>query len=92
MALSSYLPLRSTLQAEVAGAANAQARDLRIFMAHGKWDPMLPMPMGASSRDALMALGYTVEWFEYDMPHAVCPQEIADISGWIAACYSDVTA
>jgi predicted esterase len=24
-----------------------------------------------------------VEWHEYDMPHAVCPEEIAAIGQWL---------
>ena len=36
---------------------------------------------------AFEALGYTVDWFEYPMPHAVCPEEIADISRWLTLCF-----
>ncbi|HRO61511.1 MAG TPA: carboxylesterase, partial [Burkholderiaceae bacterium] len=36
------------------------------------------------SRDALEALGYAVEWHAYPMAHAVCPQEVVAISGWLA--------
>jgi phospholipase/carboxylesterase len=31
----------------------------------------------------LQGLGYAVQWQEYPMPHAVCPQEIVDISRWL---------
>jgi phospholipase/carboxylesterase len=24
-----------------------------------------------------------VEWHEYPMPHAVCPEEIADVGAWL---------
>jgi phospholipase/carboxylesterase len=87
MALSTYLPLRSSLQREVVEADSAQPTSLRIFMAHGTSDPMLPVQLGESSRDALQAIGYSVEWFEYPMQHAVCPQEIADISVWLQGCF-----
>ena len=90
MALSTYLPLRSTVQNEVADSATAQAKSLPIFMAHGTSDPMLPMHLGTSSRDAMEALGYSVKWFDYPMPHAVCPQEIADISAWLAGCFEKI--
>ena len=88
MALSTYLPLRSTVQVEIADSPTAQPKSLRIFMAHGRSDPMLPMHLGTSSRDAVEELGYSVEWFDYPMPHAVCPQEIADISTWLVACFA----
>jgi len=81
MALSTYLPLADTLAAE-ASAAN---RDLPIFMAHGKHDPVVVPARASSSRDTLQILGYAVQWREYPMPHAVCPQEIVDISRWLCA-------
>jgi phospholipase/carboxylesterase len=31
----------------------------------------------------LLELGYPVTWREYPMPHAVCPEEIADIAAWL---------
>ncbi len=79
MALSTYLPLADMLAAE-ASAAN---RDLPIFMAHGKHDPVVVPARAGSSRDTLQGLGYAVQWQEYPMPHAVCPQEIVDISRWL---------
>jgi len=83
MALSSYLPL----QKQIASTGGDQSKQLRIFMGHGSFDPVLPMPLGAAARDLLESLGYTVEWFEYAMPHAVCPQEIDDIGRWLTACF-----
>jgi phospholipase/carboxylesterase len=79
MALSTYLPLREKLEKEKAAANN----DLPIFMAHGSQDPMIPMARALQSRDALLALGYPVEWRDYPMPHSVCPEEIADISAFL---------
>lgn len=80
LALSTYLPLRESLATE-GSAAN---RDLPILMCHGVQDPVLPLALGEASRDALEAAGYGVEWKTYPMPHAVCPEEIADISTWLA--------
>ncbi|HEY8068271.1 MAG TPA: alpha/beta fold hydrolase [Burkholderiales bacterium] len=79
MALSTYLPLSKFLEKERA-AANS---DLPVFMAHGSYDPMIPMARAQQSRDALQALGYAVEWREYPMPHSVCPEEIADIAAFL---------
>jgi len=79
MALSTYLPLSETLEEERA-AANS---DLRIFMAHGQYDNMIPMDRATRSRDALLALGYAVAWRQYPMPHSVCPEEIADIAAFL---------
>ena len=79
MALSTYLPLSKTLEKERA----AENSDLPIFMAHGAYDNMIPLDRAARSRDALLALGYTVEWHEYPMQHSVCPEEIADIAAFL---------
>ncbi|HKL64344.1 MAG TPA: alpha/beta fold hydrolase [Woeseiaceae bacterium] len=81
IALSTWMPLGETLAVE-ASAAN---RDLPVFMAHGRQDPMVPVGLGEQTREALSAAGYPVEWHTYEMPHAVCPAEIADISAWLQA-------
>lgn len=81
LALSTYLPLRDSVAAEIS-AAN---RNVPILMCHGVYDPMLPVQLGELSRDALTALGYNVEWRTYPMEHQVCAAEIADISRWLQA-------
>lgn len=83
MALSTWLPLGETLQQEVAANARAQSRELPLFLAHGTFDPMLPIDLGHESRAALESLGFSVEWREYPMAHAVCAEEIADIRAWL---------
>ena len=35
------------------------------------------------SRKALEAMGYTVQWHTYPMPHSVHPKEVADISAFL---------
>ena len=79
MALSTYLPLAESLPQEAAPANKATP----IFMAHGTYDPLVPLMMGAGSMTLLTGLGYTVEWRQYPMPHSVCPQEIQDIGAWL---------
>lgn len=79
LALSGYLPLAASTAAE-RSAAN---RDLPIFQAHGERDGVIPIARAIQSRDALVALGYPVEWHAYAMEHSVCPEEIADIGGWL---------
>jgi phospholipase/carboxylesterase len=79
LVLSSYLTMRDTLASEAA-PANAQ---VPIFMAHGQYDPMLPMALGEHSRAALEEQGYRVEWRAYPMAHQVCLEEIRDIGAWL---------
>jgi phospholipase/carboxylesterase len=79
MALSTYLPLRESL-AEEASPAN---RNIPILMCHGLRDGIVPAELGRSSRDALQAAGYAVEWQSYPMEHQVCMEEVVDISRWL---------
>ena len=89
MALSTYLPLHDSLDEEVFAEDIGADRTLPIFMAHGSFDPMLPMVLGEKSRDRLKAAGYQVEWHDYPMAHAVCAEEIADIRHWLEAIYAN---
>jgi phospholipase/carboxylesterase len=75
MALSCYLPMESTLLAE----RSAENQATPIFMAHGQFDNVVGMVMGARSRDYLKAEGYSVEWHDYPMAHSVSAEEVADI-------------
>jgi phospholipase/carboxylesterase len=80
MALSTYLPLAGKLAAERSEAN----RDVPLFMAHGRYDDLIPLGRAQASRDALKALGYSIEWHDYPMPHSVCAPEIADVSAFLS--------
>ncbi len=80
VALSCYVPVANALDAE----AHPANRATPIFMAHGTEDPVVPFRLGRRSRDLLVGMGYKIDWHEYPMPHAVCPEEIADIASWLA--------
>ncbi len=79
MALSTYVPIAATLEAE----RNAANGDVPIFMAHGTQDPVIPLAHAQASRELLGRLGYPVEWHEYPMPHSVAPAELRDIGAWL---------
>jgi phospholipase/carboxylesterase len=79
MALSTYLPLGESLPAE----ASAVNKDTPVFMAHGLFDPVVPLMMGAGSMTFLAGLGYPVAWHQYPMQHSVCQQEIQDMGAWL---------
>jgi len=79
MALSCYVPIAASLASERA-AANG---DVPIFMAHGLYDPIIPVRLARESRDLLAQLGYGVEWHEYPMEHSVAPEEVDAIGAWL---------
>lgn len=79
LALSTYLPLVASAPDEM----QAGTRATPVFMGHGRSDPVIPFSLGASSREALLDFGYTVEWHEYAMQHSVCEEELRDIETWL---------
>jgi phospholipase/carboxylesterase len=87
LALSTYLPLQSSIDAEVVSNAAAQTRDLPIFLAHGTFDPMLPMALGQHTLEVLTAAGYSAQWHDYPMAHAVCAEEIVHIRDWLLTIF-----
>ena len=80
LALSCYLPVANTLDAELSPAN----RDVPIFWAHGLHDPMIPQAMAEQGRAQLGELGYRIDWHQYPIPHSVSAEEIADVARWLA--------
>lgn len=77
--MSGYLPLADTTAAE----HTAASLKTPIFMAHGTRDGVVVLPRAIASRDALAAMGYSVEWHDYVMEHSVCPQEVLDLEAFL---------
>lgn len=90
MALSTYMPMPKYLQAEVIDKPDCGDLSLPIFMAHGSFDPVLPMALGRASADLLIDSGFEVQWHDYPMAHAVCAEEINDIRDWLLSAYAGV--
>lgn len=82
LALSTWLPLPAATDGHGADTS------LPVFMAHGRFDPMIPMQFGRLSADRLIEAGFDVEWHDYPMAHAVCPDEIVDIRRWLLSVYT----
>ena len=79
MALSTYVPLADTLEAEIA----AENRDVPIFMAHGRDDAVIPCDFARTSHALLCKLGLPVEWHDYPADHTVTMDELRDIQDWL---------
>jgi phospholipase/carboxylesterase len=80
VALSTYLPLHTTLSAE----KSAASKGLPIFLAHGSGDQVIPIEVAEASRRALEREGYTVDWHVYPMAHSVCVEEVHAIADWLS--------
>lgn len=75
LALSTYLPCPEMLAAE----RSVAMRDAPIFLAHGSYDPIVPLALARDSERRLRELDYQPVFREYPMPHSVCGPEVQDI-------------
>ncbi len=71
------------LEHRKADEAPANHPDVPIFMAHGTEDTVIEPEEGRASAEALRQRGFTVDFHEYPMPHAVCPEELQALLTWI---------
>ena len=78
LALSTYLNDFDKTQAEMSDENLA----IPIMQAHGRYDQVIPIVRGAASRENLIRLGLDVRWFDYQMAHEVCREEINDITAF----------
>lgn len=79
LALSTYLPLKTKLAAEM----NAVNAHIPILMAHGVHDDVISLEMCKISLNTLKDHHFSVQWHEYNMAHSVCIEEISDIRGFL---------
>ena len=82
--LSTYLPMHWTVDDE----SHAANRATPVFMAHGTMDPLVSCAAGETTRDFLVGRGYSVEWQDYPMAHAVCPEEVTHIRSWMTGVFT----
>jgi len=55
-----------------------------VLCLHGSRDDVVPMAMGRAAFQTLQVAGVTAAWHDYPMGHEVLPEEIRDISAWLA--------
>jgi phospholipase/carboxylesterase len=59
-------------------------KGLRVFLAHGTLDPLIPVQVGRATRDLLAKLGAKVAYREYPMGHMICAEELEDARNFLA--------
>jgi len=79
MALSTYLALPDSLDDEI----NENMTETPVFMAHGRQDDVVSYEYGYDSKEQLEGHDVPVAWYEYDMGHSVCLEEINHIRQWL---------
>jgi phospholipase/carboxylesterase len=83
-ALAGYA-LLSGFDPEPSPAAGAVRPGVPAFVAHGTADALLPVALGRALRDRLTAAGAVVTYAEYPMAHAICDDELAELTRWLGA-------
>ncbi|TXH76070.1 MAG: alpha/beta hydrolase [Lysobacteraceae bacterium] len=83
IALSTYLPAPHKAEAALASGAERQP----LFMAHGRFDPVVPYQAGQQSATLLQRLGFAIDWRQYPMAHQVCQEEIHDLGHWMDSLF-----
>lgn len=84
MALSTWLPADEGLDLRLSSANLATP----IFYGHGTQDPVVPLLLGAQTRNWLTQQGCVVSWHTYPMPHTVSMEEIVHIRAWLISVLS----
>ncbi|WP_068546112.1 alpha/beta hydrolase [Thalassotalea crassostreae] len=77
MAMSTYFATKDSVEVSAANAS------LDTLVMHGSQDPVVPPSLGEQLVNALKQKGFTPAFKSYPMPHAVCQEQIADISAWL---------
>lgn len=81
VALSCYLPKMKTFD----DWRMPDNQETSIFMAHGHYDPVLPIQLAQMSLDCLRNANYSIAWHDYPMGHQVCDEEIEALKMHILA-------
>jgi phospholipase/carboxylesterase len=79
MALSTYLPLKTSLEKE----KTLLNQHIPLFMAHGTSDNVIAFSTNHLSVELLKAQHYSINFHEYPMAHTVSAQEIEDIRAFL---------
>ncbi len=83
LALSTYLPTVEQLKTERAEANISTP----VLMAHGTLDPVVTIQSGKAACNELQAMGYCIQWQEYEMEHSLCLEEIKQISAFLNSVF-----
>lgn len=54
-----------------------------VFIAHGIYDPIIPISFGRETEKVFKNLNADVTYREYPIEHYICEESISDISNWV---------
>jgi phospholipase/carboxylesterase len=79
LALSTYLPLRQSLDTDFL----TDPGQLALRMDHGVHDSVVPFVAAQRSLQLLRERGYRVDFNSYPMDHGLCPEQAASLRDWL---------
>uniref|UniRef100_A0A8D0A377 Acyl-protein thioesterase 1 n=1 Tax=Sander lucioperca TaxID=283035 RepID=A0A8D0A377_SANLU len=83
VALSCWLPLRSSFPQASANSAN---KDMHVLQCHGDADPLVPFMFGSQTAEKMKSLinPANITFKSYrGLPHSACPEEMVDVKRFI---------
>jgi phospholipase/carboxylesterase len=78
LAFSGFVPVVEGWEPELEG------RQTRVFIAHGRADPIMEVGFARSARELLEAGGLDVDYHESDVAHEIDPAHVAAARDWLA--------
>lgn len=57
--------------------------ETRVFITHGRRDPVISVSFGRAARDRLEEAGFTVDYRESDADHSIPPDELRRAVAWL---------
>ena len=79
IAMSTYLPLRETVENEL----EVVQTETPIMFMHGSYDPVVPISFAQGSYQILQQADLNLQWQEYPMEHTVCLEQIRHINSFL---------
>ncbi len=81
LVFSGFVPVVEDWEPALAG------RDTRVFVAHGRADPIMEVGFARRARELLEAGGLDVEYQESDVAHQIDPAHAAAAAAWLATMF-----
>lgn len=78
LAMSTYFATADSIE------VNEANQHIPIEVHHGNFDPIVAESLGRAALERLKAQGYTANYRQYPMAHALCPQQVGDIGQWLS--------
>jgi phospholipase/carboxylesterase len=80
LAFSGFVPIVDGWQPDL-----ATRKTTRVFIAHGRRDPVMEVGFAQRARDLVEAGGLEVEYHESDAAHHIDPAHVGPATAWLAA-------